>query len=101
PMPNRAKLGVAVSNKAAPAPISHLRRLVRVSMTFIKPPAVGLNYMHCGQVGSNLSRENVWICVGFVMVSVDWRQIHASVLLPVAVPTNRRASRMAAMIPET
>ena len=33
-----AKLGVAVRSNAAPAPMSHLRRLV--SVTFIKPPAV-------------------------------------------------------------
>src|SRR6185437_17112448 len=48
PIPNRAKLGVAVRSNAAPASMSHLRRLV--SVTFIKPPAVAVE-LHALRTG--------------------------------------------------
>ena len=70
--PKGAKLGVAVSNSAAP-PMSHLRFF---GLSFIKPPAVG-GYMHCGQVGSNLSKETLLIWLIRSTARTDSIQVQA------------------------
>src|SRR5665213_3360659 len=58
PIPNSAKLGIAVKNKAAPVPRSHFRRLV--SWNFILPPVLGRALIIAAKRCLHLCWESDW-----------------------------------------